>query len=188
MNAALGLETAPSLVPDRPGFPSLNFAGGSAASRPTNVTDGSRNADRTIKQNSFSISDNFSWVMGGHSLKLGGLWTRNSAVDGFGKGVNNRGLYRFTNNNTGNALSNMLLGITRDAGDHVSTRGDLERPLDDFALFAQDDWRVNNDLTVFLGLRWELVGRVAREERHRRELLPGGRRLHRGAERRRWRR
>ena len=158
VNAALGLETAPSLSPDRPGFPSLNFAGGSAASRPTNVTDGSRNADRTIKQNSFSISDNFSWVMGGHSLKFGGLWTRNSAVDGFGKGVNNRGLYRFTNNNSGNALSNMLLGITRDAGDHVSTRGDLDGHSDDFALFAQDDWRVNNDLTVFLGLRWELVG------------------------------
>jgi Carboxypeptidase regulatory-like domain/TonB dependent receptor len=158
VNGLLGLETAPSLSPDRPGFPSLNFAGGSAASRPTNVTDGSRNADRTIKQNSFSISDNFSMVLGSHSLKLGGLWTRNSAVDGFGKGVNNRGIYRFTNNNSGNSLSNMLLGITRDAGDHVSTRGDLNGSSNDFALFVQDDWRVNNDLTVFLGLRYELVG------------------------------
>ena len=158
VNALLGLETAPSLTPDRPGFPSLNFAGGSAASRPSNVTDGSRNADRTIKQNSFSISNNLSLVMGGHSLKFGGLWTRNSAVDGFGKGVNNRGLYRFNNTNSGNALSNMLLGITRDAGDHITQRGNLEGHSDDFALFAQDDWRVNNSLTVFLGLRWELVG------------------------------
>ena len=158
VNSLLGLETAPSLSADRPGFPSLNFAGGAAASRPTNVTDGSRNADRTITQNSFSISDNFSMVLGGHSLKFGGLWTRNSAVDGFGKGVNFRGQYRFTNNNSGNALSNMLLGITRDAGDHVSTRGDLNGSSNDFALFAQDDWRVNNDLTVFLGLRWELIG------------------------------
>ena len=64
--------------PDRSGFPSLNFAGGSAASRPTNITDGGRNADRTIKQNSFSISNNLSWIMGGHSLKAGGLCTRNS--------------------------------------------------------------------------------------------------------------
>ncbi len=158
VNALLGLETAPSLSPDRPGFPSLNFAGGAAASRPTNVTDGSRNADRTIKQNSFSISNNLSMVKGSHSLKFGGLWTRNSAVDGFGKGVNFRGQYRFTNNNSGNALSNMLLGITRDAGDHVTQRGDLDGISNDFALFAQDDWRVGNDLTVFLGLRWELVG------------------------------
>ena len=104
VNALLGLETAPSLAPDRPGFPSLNFAGGAAASRPTNVTDGSRNADRTIKQNSFSISNNLSMVKGSHSLKFGGLWTRNSAVDGFGKGVNFRGQYRFTSNGPGNAL------------------------------------------------------------------------------------
>ena len=158
VNAQLGLETAPSLSPDRPGFPSLNFTGGATASRPTNITDGARNADRTIKQNSFSISDNVSLVRGGHSLKFGGLWTRNSAIDGFGKGVNNRGLYRFNNVGTGNALANMLLGITRDVGDHVTTRGNLDGHSDDFALFAQDDWRISNSMTLFLGLRWELVG------------------------------
>jgi carboxypeptidase family protein len=158
VNAQLGLETAPSLSPDRPGFPSLNFTGGATASRPTNVTDGSRNADRTIKQNSFSISNNLSLVRGGHSLKFGGLWTRNSAVDGFGKGVNFRGQYRFNNVGTGNALANMLLGLTRDVGDHVTTRGDLDGHSDDFALFAQDDWRISNSMTLFLGLRWELVG------------------------------
>jgi len=158
VNGILGLETAPSLSPDRLGFPSLSFAGGSAASRPTNISDGNRNADRTITQNSFSVSDNFSWVLGGHSLKFGGLWTRNNAVDGFAKGVNVRGLYRFNNTNTGNSLANMLLGLTRDARDQVTTRGDLSGHSDDFALFAQDDWRVNSDLTVFLGVRWELVG------------------------------
>ena len=158
VNALLGLETAPSLSPDRPGFPSLNFTGGSSAQRPANVSDGSRNADRTIDQNSFSVSNNFSLVKGGHSLKFGGLWTRNSAIDGFGKGVNVRGIYRFNNVGTGNALSNMLLGLTRDARDHTSARGDLEGHSNDFALFAQDDWRVSNDLTVFLGVRYEIVG------------------------------
>jgi hypothetical protein len=158
VNAQLGLETAPSLTADRPGFPSLNFTGGATASRPTNVTDGSRNANRTIKQNSFSISNNFSLLRGGHSLKFGGLWTRNSALDGFGRGVNFRGQYRFNNVGTGNALANMLLGLTRDVGDHVTTRGDLEGHSNDFALFAQDDWRISNSMTLFLGLRWELVG------------------------------
>ena len=49
-NAAMGLETAPSLGPNQVGFPSMNFAGGSAATRPTNIADGGRNADRTIEQ------------------------------------------------------------------------------------------------------------------------------------------
>jgi hypothetical protein len=158
VNSLLGLETAPTLTPDVPGFPSLNFTGGSSASRPYNVTDGSRNANRTIKQNSFSISNNLSMVLGGHSFKIGGLWTRNSAVDGFGRGVNYRGLYRFNGAATGNALADMLLGITRDARDHSTMRGDLDGHSNDFAVFAQDDWRVNSSLTVFLGLRYEIVG------------------------------
>jgi hypothetical protein len=158
VNSLLGLETAPSLTPDLPGYPSLNFTGGSSASRPYNVTDGSRNANRTISQNSFSVSNNLSMVLGGHSLKVGGLWTRNSAVDGFGRGVNYRGLYRFNGSYTGSALADMLLGLTRDARDHTTMRGDLDGHSNDFAVFAQDDWRVNSSLTVFLGLRYEIVG------------------------------
>jgi hypothetical protein len=158
VNAALGLETAPSLTADRYGYPSFNFAGGSSASRPTNITDGSRNVDRTIKQNSFSVSNNLSWVLGSHSLRAGALWTHNTAQDGFGLGVNFRGNYRFNGSKTGNALGDFLLGLTRDAQDQVTGRGILDGKSDDFAVFAQDDWRVSNNLTVFLGLRYELVG------------------------------
>ncbi len=158
VNAQLGLETAPSLGPGRVGFPSFAFSGGSSASRPTNISDGSRNVDRTINQNSLSISDNLTWVMGSHSLKAGGLWTRNTAQDGFGLGVNYRGQYRLNGAYTGNALADMLLGLTRDAGDQVTNRGILDGHSNDFAVFVQDDWRVKDDLTVFLGLRYELQG------------------------------
>ena len=157
-NAAMGLETAPSLKPGQVGFPTISFSGGSTSTRPTTVQDRGYNADRTLKQNSFTISNNFSWILGGHSLKLGGLFTRNSAVDGFAKGVNYHGQYRFNNAKTGNAVADMLLGYSRDAQDYISTRGDLDGHSTDWAFFAQDDWRVNDSLTVFLGLRWELVG------------------------------
>jgi hypothetical protein len=158
VNTQLGLENAPSVDASRVGFPSFNFSGGSAASRPTNITDGSFNADRTIKQNSFSIANNVSWVVGSHSLRLGGLWTRNSAIDGRGRGLNHRGQYRFNNVQTGNALGDFLLGYTRDVSDRVGTRGPIDGHSDDFALFVQDDWRLNNDVTVFAGLRYELNG------------------------------
>jgi hypothetical protein len=45
-----------------------------------------------------------------------------------------------------------------DARDQVTNRGALEGHSDDFAVFAQDDWRIGNDLTVFLGLRYEIIG------------------------------
>ena len=97
--------------------------------------------------------------MGSHSIKAGGLFNRNLARDGFGIGVNNRGLYDFNGSATGNAFADFLLGdVSRRASDQYTARGPLDGHSDDFALFAQDDWRVNNDLTVFLGLRYELVG------------------------------
>jgi len=158
VNATLGLENAPSLGPDRVGFPSFQFSGGSSSSRPSNIGDGNTGVDRTIRQNAFSISNNLTWIMGAHSFKGGALWNRNAAVDGRGKGVNFRGRYRFNGARTGSAYADFLLGLTRDVTDSVTTRGDLDGYSNDFAVFLQDDWRVSKDLTVFLGLRYEIVG------------------------------
>ena len=153
--ASLGLENAPSKA-EAFGFPSFQFTAGTF--RPLNIADASRNVDRRLKQNAFSISDNITWIKGGHSLKAGGLFSRNSALDGFGIGVNNRGLYRFNGARTGNAFTDFLLGQPLDVRDQVTARGPLDGYSNDFAVFVQDDWRVNKALTVFLGLRYEIVG------------------------------
>jgi hypothetical protein len=154
--AQLGIENAPSLGADRRGFPSFQFTAGT--NRPTNIADAARNVDRTLRQNAFSLSDNVTWVRGGHTFKGGGLWTLNTARDGFGFGVNFRGQYRFRGTFTGNAFTDFLLGMPADARDQVTNRGPLQGHSNDIALFAQDDWRVNKSLTLFLGLRYEVVG------------------------------
>jgi hypothetical protein len=89
---------------------------------------------------------------------MGALWTRNDATDGRGRGVQGRGRYRFNGTQTGNAYADMLLGLTRDVTDFVSTRGDLSGHSNDIAGFVQDDWKASRDLTLFLGLRYEIVG------------------------------
>jgi hypothetical protein len=152
----LGLENAPSLSPDRRGFPSFQFTAGT--NRPANIADAARNVDRTLRQNAFSLSDNVTWVKGAHTVKGGGLWTHNTARDGFGFGVNFRGQYRFRGNFTGNAFTDFLLGMPSDVRDQVTNRGPLDGRSNDVALFVQDDWRVNKALTAFLGLRYEVVG------------------------------
>jgi Carboxypeptidase regulatory-like domain len=161
VNGQLGLENAPSVAPDRVGFPAFTFTGGASSSRPVNISDGGYNADRTVTQNAFSVSDNLTWIMGGHSMKAGALWNRNSAIDGRGRGVSVRGSYSFSGTSgtqTGNALGDLLLGAPRTVSDVQSIRGNTDGHSDDFAVFVQDDWKVNRDLTIFLGLRYELQG------------------------------
>jgi Carboxypeptidase regulatory-like domain len=154
--SSLGLENAPSLAPDRLGFPSFQFTAGS--NRPTNIADAARNVDRTLRQNAFSLSDNLSWIRGAHALKAGALWSRNMARDGFGLGVNFRGQYRFRGTFTGNAFTDLLLGLPFDVRDQITNRGPLEGYSNDLAGFLQDDWKVNKSMTVFLGLRYDVVG------------------------------
>ena len=141
---------------DRRGFPSVPVH---RRHEPAHqYRDAGRNVDRTLRQNAFSLSNNLTWIKGGHTLKGGGLWTHNTARDGFGFGVNFRGRYRFRGTSTGNAFTDFLLGLPTDARDHISNRGPLEGHSNDIAGFVQDDWRASKSLTVFLGLRYEVVG------------------------------
>jgi hypothetical protein len=151
-----GLEVPPSMPATRRGFPNIRFTAG--ANRPINIADAGRAVDRTIVQNAFSIADNVSWIMGGHSLKAGALFNRNMARDGFGTGVNFGGRYDFNAAVTGNAFSDFLLGMPRQTVDQVANRGPLDGHSNDFAAYIQDDWKASRDLTVFLGLRYEIVG------------------------------
>ena len=151
-----GLETPPNMPADRLGFPNIRFTAG--ANRPGNIADAGRAVDRTTIQNSFSLADNVSWIMGGHSLKAGALFNRNMARDGFGTGVNFGGRYDFNAAVTGNAFGDFLLGLPRQTQDQVANRGPMDGHSDDFAIYLQDDWKASRDLTVYLGLRYEIVG------------------------------
>ncbi len=151
-----GLELPPNMPADRRGFPNIQFT--TSSNRPGNIADQGRAVDRTTTQNSFSVADNFSWIMGGHSVKAGALWNRNLARDGFGTGVNFGGRYTFTGVNSGNAFSDFLLGLPFQTVDQVANRGPMDGHSDDFAVYVQDDWKASRDLTVYAGLRYEIVG------------------------------
>jgi hypothetical protein len=156
VTAQLGLESPPNISPGRLGYPSFQFTAGS--NRPTNIVDSGRGVDRTVIQNSFSVADNFSWIRGGHSLKAGALFNRNLARDGFGTGINYGGRYQFNAAVTGNAFTDFLIGVPRQSLDQVANRGPMDGHSDDFATYIQDDWKATRDLTLYLGLRYEIVG------------------------------
>ncbi len=157
LGTQLGLEVPP-LAANAPGFPSFLFSG---TNRPSDIRDQRQNTFRDLDQSSFSLSSATTWMKGQHSVRMGGIYTRNYAKDGYSTGANeSKGAYAFSGFATGNSFADFLLGLPNEVREQRNTRGDM--PMDtfsnDWALYAQDDWKVNNRLTMFLGLRYEVVG------------------------------
>lgn len=153
----LGIDV-PALAAQAPGFPQFQF---SSPNRPSSIQDQRQNTFRDLRQASFSLSSSTTWISGPHSMKGGGIYTRNYAKDGYSTGANNsKGQYNFTGFATGNSFADFLLGLPNTVVEQRNTRGN--KPMDtfsnDWALFVQDDWKVGPQLTAFLGLRYEVVG------------------------------
>jgi hypothetical protein len=157
LGAQLQLEVPP-LAAEAPGFPAFLFSG---ANRPSDIRDQRQNAFRDLDQSSASFSSSSTWLKGRHSLKFGGIYSRNYAKDGYSTGANeSKGAYAFSGFATGNSFADLLLGLPNQVREQRNTRGNM--PMDtfsnDWALFAQDDLKLTPRLTLFLGLRYEVIG------------------------------
>lgn len=101
---------------------------------------------------SYGGIDTFYWTHGNHTAKFGGSflwsnWQENGLFLGSGQAT-------FSGSSTGNALADFLLGRANTFEQNSGAIHRLHAP--DPALFAQDDWKVNRNLTLDLGLRWEV--------------------------------
>jgi hypothetical protein len=69
------------------------------------------------------------------------------------------GTLDFNGQYTGNPMADYLLGIPNYA--HIAQKGSGDYPYSlewgEFSFFAQDDWKLTPELTLNLGLRWELI-------------------------------
>jgi hypothetical protein len=98
------------------------------------------------------LSDTLTWSRGAHLVKLGGE-ARFIAQDAF-RDVQSRGQLTFTGQITGNPVADLLLGAPVLT---VAARLDNPQRLrtETMALFAQDSWRLRENLTVSAGVRYE---------------------------------
>ncbi|MBI1786238.1 MAG: TonB-dependent receptor [Acidobacteria bacterium] len=129
-----------------PGFPQLSVTGfqgiaGNAFQPLVNPT------------NMYQLVNNFSWIRGAHTLKIGGdlreyrLTSTNSA--------NSRGNFSFTGAYSGTAFADFLTGYPTSGARSFPRNlfGEYETR---YHFYVQDDWKVSGNLTVNAGLRWEL--------------------------------
>ncbi len=133
--AAFGI-TSPSSV-----FPQFNISGGAVLGGISGFPQG--RGDTT-----FQYSDSLSWIRGRHSLKFGAEFRRfrnNNFNGGTGGTINFPNLAAFI---AGTPSSATETALPATPGLRVSALG----------TYAQDDFRVNQRLTLNLGLRWEYNG------------------------------
>lgn len=100
----------------------------------------------------YQLTDNFSWTIGKHSLRIGGE-SRQLRYNQIGAVVP-RGRFSWNGQYTGEPMADMLLGVMS------GTEGQVGAPIASFrqgyyALYVQDTWKVTPKLTVNMGLRWE---------------------------------
>ncbi|HET6179155.1 MAG TPA: TonB-dependent receptor, partial [Candidatus Sulfotelmatobacter sp.] len=139
-------------------IPSIQLAGVTGSNYTANWTPWTNKAD------DYQFRDDVSWTKGAHQLKFGFSWAIYKKVqDAF---ANTQGNFKFDGSftNPGCASSNTV-SCGYDFGDYLM--GAAQQYTEDGvkisgkwnnispALYVQDNWRVNNRLTVNLGLRWD---------------------------------
>jgi len=127
-------------------IPSIQLGGSTGSNYTANWTPWNNIA------NSYQLRDDVSWTKGRHQLKMGGMWLL------YAKGQdwfqNTEGGYNFNGFYTGNDFADFLLGYANSYNENaVKDTGHWNNV--SVALYVQDNFRVNNRLTLNLGLRWD---------------------------------
>jgi hypothetical protein len=140
-------------------IPSINLSGITGSNYTSNWTPWINKAD------DYQIRDDVSWTKGPHQLKFGFSWALyKKGQDAF---ANTQGNFKFDGSFTkpatcvksntqicGSDFADFLLGYAQQyTEDGVKIHGQWNNISP--AAYVQDNWRVNNRLTLNLGLRWD---------------------------------
>src|SRR5579871_3685873 len=106
------------------------------------------------KADDYQIRDDLSWTKGAHQLKMGGSWALYKKVqDLFG---NTQGSFTFDGTFSGSDFADFLLGNAKSYTELAVQDHGFWNNLS-WAAYFQDNWRVNRNLTLNLGVRWDGV-------------------------------
>ncbi len=129
-------------------IPNINLQGS------TGAVFGNNSWPWVNKADDYQIRDDISWTKGAHQFKFGASWALYKKVqDLFG---NTQGAFNFGGGYTGLDFADYLLGFSSGYNELAVQDKGLWNNVS-WAMYAQDNWRVNKRLTLNLGLRWDGV-------------------------------
>jgi len=150
INSQIGLQDVPVNV-----LPAMNF--GYGPSQGIGGSDGPEIFHDTTKQ----ISDDMTWTRGRHSVHFGMEWLHYAMNDTYAGNNGEAGVWTFNGQYSGNgsvqglAYADFLLGLPEQVGVGQPIHFHLVNSLG--AGYVQDNYQVSPNLTLNLGLRYEVV-------------------------------
>lgn len=111
----------------------------------------------------YQFLDNLTWIQGKHTMKFGVDYRHMNVFFGDGFTSSMLGQYTFNGSKlkallgSGSAtpFAGFLLGYPDRTAISSVTNPNTDAYSQAYALFAQDDWKISNNLTLNFGLRWE---------------------------------
>ena len=152
VNAKFGLQTPASTLPVK--YPSINVTGFTSLGVGNFLPVWSNGQNRQLKNDT-------SWIKGNHNFRFGldFQWIQTNNLNARNQGGNFSFSGRYTRNplnaTGGSAVADFLLGTVDGSTFSTNTRIDGRATL--LAGYVQDDWKVNQRLTLNLGLRYEYL-------------------------------
>jgi hypothetical protein len=148
-----GSPSTAGLIPGQPTayLPALTFSGASVA------TFGTVDAPEIFHQTSIQADDTVIMTHGSQTIRMGFqfLRYRNDYIPATSND-GAAGTIGFTGNYTGNSIADFLLGLPTTIGYGKGFDGTVGQRNDAIGAFVQDDWRVTPNLTINMGLRWQV--------------------------------
>ena len=125
---------------------------------------------QNISGYTWELMDNFSHTMGRHTLRFGGnLDKENKSQDQ--SNPNNNGTFTFNGSTTGDSLADLLLGKAYEYTESSTHIFGVSR-WTDFGLYAQDDFRASDRLSLNFGVRFEFFQPERDTDGHYSYFLP----------------
>ncbi len=157
---SLSTTAGANLIPGQPTqfLPGLSFASSKLGGQLNGpFAFGTVDAPEIFHQTAIQVSDTAIWTKGAHTIHMGFqlIRYRNNYVpatssDGAAGQIGFNGTY------TGYSEADFFLGLPSYMGYGLGFSGTVGQRNDAVGAFIQDDWRINNKLTLNFGLRWQL--------------------------------
>jgi hypothetical protein len=134
-----------------------------------NFSIGVANNFLRVYDNTYHVLDNFSKVIGTHTIKFGGTFSYDQVEYNFALNLN--GSFGFDGTETGSDFADFLIGAP--AGYSQGLQLPVYSRARSYGVYGQDSWRATQNLVLNYGLRWEVSTPWWEAHNQMEALIPG---------------